>query len=142
MQAHAGRANEQLRLFRRKYDEDNERWDKRVEDTAGRQEVRFWKRMAMPELEEDDPYWSDDDDVIDVAEKMRLRELAVRAREEQLMGSMAEDSDGQEDEEGHEVVGIAMMGGVAMQRDAAAAAAAAAAGRPQSVVSSTGSVGE
>lgn len=56
MQDRAGKANELLRDFRRKYDEDKERWDQRVDARAARQELRFWKRLAMPELPDDDPY--------------------------------------------------------------------------------------
>ncbi|KAK4201414.1 hypothetical protein QBC40DRAFT_278174 [Triangularia verruculosa] len=75
MQAHAGAANEKLRNFRKKYDENETRWEKRVETRAMKQELRFWKRMAMPHVADDDPYWSDDDDLVDVAEKRRLIEL-------------------------------------------------------------------
>lgn len=85
MQTHARRANESLRAFRRRYDENEERWDRRVQDTAARQELRFWKRVAMPELEDDDPYWSADDDIIDPAEKERLSEVAQRAVDEQQL---------------------------------------------------------
>lgn len=75
MQAHAGVANELLRRFRARYDEDEARWERRVDARARRQELRFWKRMAMPFLADDDPYWSDDDDLVDCAEKERLKEI-------------------------------------------------------------------
>ncbi|GAB0132929.1 hypothetical protein EsDP_00001349 [Epichloe bromicola] len=148
MQTHAGRANESLRQFRRKYDDDDETWDRRAEHTALRQELRFWKRMAMPELEDDDPYWSDDDDVIDPAEKERLRELEQRAVQEQ----MEQDDDGdagqqqQQQHHHHQQQGpshLAMMGGVAMQReDAAGRAVPMPPPRPSSAASSTGSTGQ
>ena len=85
MQAHAGRANEALRKFRGGYDDDRARWEQRVENKALRQEVRFWKRMAMPEVAEDDAVWSDDDDLIDEAEKRRLKRVA----EEQVAAQAA-----------------------------------------------------
>lgn len=117
MQAHAAGANEQLRRFRGKYDEDEERWKRRVEDRAARQELRFWKRMAMPELEEDDSYWSDDDDVVDPAEKIRLAEMERRALQEQGGESPGEeDSDEQQQLAVEHLGGLSLMGGVAMQR--------------------------
>lgn len=135
MQRHAGKANENLRDFRRKYDEDESRWDRRVDEKAVRQELRFWKRMAMPELEDDDPYWSDDDDIIDPAEKERLHELDLKAAQEQL-DSQAEDSDGQQ------LPPMNMMGGIAMQREESLGhAMPAPPSRPLSAASSTGSTG-
>lgn len=113
MQAHAGRANEQLRKFRKIYDEDEDRFKKIVDERALRQEMRFWKRMAMPELEEDDPYWSDDDDVIDPAEKIRLRELQLKAQQEQIHDDAAEDSDDAQ----RSLTTMGMMGGFVMQRE-------------------------
>ncbi|KKY33667.1 hypothetical protein UCDDA912_g06377 [Diaporthe ampelina] len=86
MQAHAGKANENLRQFRSKYDEDGARWERRVDMKAIRQELRFWKRMAMPEMSDDDPYWSDDDDLVDHMEKLRLQEMEKKAAEEALAG--------------------------------------------------------
>ncbi|KAK4113517.1 hypothetical protein N656DRAFT_836423 [Canariomyces notabilis] len=58
MQARAGTANELLRRFRANYDADPDRWDRRVRSRAVRQELRFWKRLAMPHLPDDDPYWN------------------------------------------------------------------------------------
>lgn len=147
MQTHASRANENLRQFRRKYDEDETRWDTRVEGTSVRQELRFWKRMAMPELEEDDPYWSADDDVIDEAEKERLRELEARAAQEQMMdGQMEEDCDGQMQMQMGMQQGQQMgmhMGGIAMQRDESVGRAMPVPPpRPLSAASSTGSTGQ
>lgn len=139
MQTHASHANDSLRTFRKKYDEDEERWSRRVDETAGRQELRFWKRMAMHELEDDDPYWSGDDDIIDSAEKERLRELELRAAQEQhLAESQAEDSDGH-----HHLPSMGtMMGGIAMQREESAGQALPIPPpRPLSAASSTGSTG-
>ncbi|KAF7539615.1 hypothetical protein G7Z17_g12381 [Cylindrodendrum hubeiense] len=154
MQRHAGKANDSLRDFRRKYDEDEVRWDRRVDDKAARQELRFWKRMAMPELENDDPYWSDDDDIIDPAEKERLRELDIKAAQEQI-DSQAEDSDGggQPGSQMH-VMGMGMgmpmnmpmgmLGGIAMQREDSSGGQGMPAPppRPLSAASSTGSTGQ
>ncbi|KAJ4175184.1 hypothetical protein NW754_005604 [Fusarium falciforme] len=147
MQAHAGRANESLREFRCKYDEDEARWNRLVDEKAVRQELRFWKRMAMPELEDDDPYWSDDDDIIDPAEKDRLRELDLKAAQEQL-DSQAEDSDGQGPPPQLPLpgmgIGMSMMGGIAMQREDSAAGHGVPVlpPRPLSAASSTGSTGQ
>ncbi|EHK24138.1 uncharacterized protein TRIVIDRAFT_45415 [Trichoderma virens Gv29-8] len=138
MQTHAARANESLRKFRRKYDEDEERFAKRVDDTALRQELRFWKRMAMPELEDDDPYWSGDDDIIDEAEKERLRELELRAAQEQHMV----DSQGEDSDEQHHLSSMGMMGGIAMQREESSGQILPIPPpRPLSAASSTGSTG-
>ncbi|GAO15603.1 hypothetical protein UVI_02050360 [Ustilaginoidea virens] len=142
MQTHARRANENLRQFRRKYDENENRWEQRVENTALRQELRFWKRMAMPELQDDDPFWSDDDDVIDPAEKERLKELERRAAQEQIMGGqMEEDAEGAQ---AHQMpVPLSLMGGIAMQRDEPGARAMPILPpRPSSAASSTGSTGQ
>jgi len=145
MQAHAARANESLRSFRRRYDEDERRWDRRVEAVAARQELRFWKRMAMPDLEDDDTYWSGDDDIIDPAEKQRLRELEQRAAQEQMMtDSQAEDSDGggQPQPQQNPFQHMGVMGGVAMQReDSSHQGMPAPPPRPLSAASSTGSTG-
>jgi len=119
MQDHAGLANAALRTFRAKYDADEARWERRVDAKAVRQELRFWKRMAMPEMADDDPYWSDDDDLVDVAETLRLREAAAQ---EQL--ARAAPGAAHESEDGAPTVTPQQMapqhvamGGVAMQRD-------------------------
>ncbi|KAL0942152.1 uncharacterized protein CTRU02_200038 [Colletotrichum truncatum] len=139
MQERAGKANELLRTFRRKYDEDEARWDRRVEEVAARQELRFWKRMAMPEVSDEDPSWSDDDDLIDPAEKERLKELEQRAAQEQLAGSQQmgdEYSRPQSPDSG-------MMGGVPMQRDLGIPMGMPVPPpRPSSATSSTGSSGQ
>ena len=121
MQEHAGRANQMLREFRKKYDEDAARWEKRVDDKARRQEIRFWKRMAMPEVpESEEGYWSDDDDLVDPVEKERLREVERKVAEQALAGLGSGSSQQSEDSEGeggdlppHHP----LMGGVAMERD-------------------------
>ncbi|KAK1654773.1 hypothetical protein BDP81DRAFT_389809 [Colletotrichum phormii] len=139
MQERAGKANEVLRKFRRKYDEDETRWDRRVEDVAARQELRFWKRMAMPEVSDEDPCWSDDDDLIDPAEKERLRELEKRAAQEQLSGSqqMGDEYSRPQSPES------SMMGGVPMQRDLGIPMSMPVPPpRPSSANSSTGSSGQ
>ncbi|CAK7238683.1 MAG: hypothetical protein STHCBS139747_000101 [Sporothrix thermara] len=75
MQERAGRANASLRAFRAAYDENPTRWDRRVADKALRQELRFWKRMAMPSVADDDlAYWSDDDDLVDPVEKKQYEQ--------------------------------------------------------------------
>lgn len=138
MQGHAAQANDNLRDFRRKYDEDQARWDKRVEDTALKQELRFWKRMAMPHLADDDPYWSADDDLVDVAEKDRLAQLEQRAAHEQMASSQEEDG------EHHQLPShmVSVMGGIAMQRDdLSGQGAPVPPPRPLSAASSTGSTG-
>ncbi|KAK3378115.1 hypothetical protein B0H63DRAFT_237098 [Podospora didyma] len=89
MKAHAGHANETVRKFRARYDEDSERWERRVDARAARQELRFWKRMAMPHLPDDDPYWSDDDDLIDPQEKLRLEDIKRTMAEQQLAAAAA-----------------------------------------------------
>ncbi|EXF85521.1 hypothetical protein CFIO01_13097 [Colletotrichum fioriniae PJ7] len=139
MQERAGKANEVLRNFRRKYDEDETRWDRRVEDVAARQELRFWKRMAMPEVSDEDPCWSDDDDLIDPAEKERLKELEKRAAQEQLSGSqqMGDEYSRPQSPES------SMMGGVPMQRDLGIPMGMPVPPpRPSSANSSTGSSGQ
>ncbi|KAI1495916.1 hypothetical protein F5X99DRAFT_422539 [Biscogniauxia marginata] len=122
MQEHAGRANQMLREFRKKYDEDAERWEKRVDEKAKKQEIRFWKRMAMPEVPEtEEGYWSDDDDLVDPVEKERLKEVERKVAEQALAGLGSGSSQQSEDSEGegsdpHPLTG-GMMGGVAMERD-------------------------
>ncbi len=96
MQGRAGHANEALRQFRGRFDDDAARWDRRVDARAVRQELRFWKRMAMPHMPEDDPYWSDDDDLVDAVEKRRLDEVSRLVAEQQLAAAAAgaESADG------------------------------------------------
>jgi hypothetical protein len=65
MKAAACRANEHLRQMRRFITDHDEWHELRVQNVALRQEKRFWKRMAMPLLPDDDSEFSDDDDLID-----------------------------------------------------------------------------
>ncbi|PMD66144.1 uncharacterized protein K444DRAFT_640091 [Hyaloscypha bicolor E] len=77
MRAAACRANGHLRDMRR-FVADHDVWHElRVENIALRQEKRFWKRMAMPHLPDDDSEFSDDDDLIDPEEKKRQAALAA-----------------------------------------------------------------
>lgn len=154
MQAHAGQANETLRKFRARYDEDEKRWERQVESRAVRQELRFWKRMAMPHLSEDDPYWSDDDDLVDPAEKKRLEEVQRLMAEQQQLAAAAADSSGELGEDGEVPPeapsvpvggmgqGIMVMGGVPMQRDDSHGGMPIPPPRPSSAASSTGSSGQ
>ena len=158
MQAHAGKANEMLRKFRTKFDENEARWDRRVDAKAARQELRFWKRMAMPDLAEDDPYWSDDDDLIDWAEKFRLREIARKVEDQKMReaaklaagGGVGADSDaGSPPPESMEISEmIQVLGGVPMQREDSGVVSSGPVPPPRpssaagSSVSSTGSTGQ
>lgn len=149
MQARAGHANEALRAFRGKYDEDGARWERRVETKAVRQELRFWKRLAMPHLPEDDPYWSDDDDLVDVAEKKRLEEMNRLVAEQQLAAELGGivgggGEDGEVPPEVPAAPGMqqSVMGGVPMQREDGAVMHPIPPPRPSSVASSTGSSGQ
>ncbi|KAI0973916.1 hypothetical protein F4678DRAFT_391215 [Xylaria arbuscula] len=121
VQEHASRANDFLRDFRRKYDEDQARWDKRVRERATRQELRFWKRMAMPEVDENEEgFWSDDDDLVDPVEKERLKKVEREVAEQALAGLGSASSQQSEDSEGEagESHSLSeMMGGIAMERD-------------------------
>lgn len=95
VQERAGRLNELVRQFRAGYDSEPARYEARVENVALRQQVRFWKRMAMPDVPDDDPMWSDDDDLIDPAETTRLAEVeraaAAMAAANQHMAAQEED---------------------------------------------------
>lgn len=144
MQNRAGRANEVLREFRRRYEESEERWDRRVDSIAARQEIRFWKRMAMPEIPDDDAYWSDDDDLIDVKEKVRLREELEQQRQQKQEDQLMQQQEDAEEEHGLPVAEVpqahasGVYGGVAMQRDEPGPALPS---RPASAAS-TGSSGQ
>ncbi|KAL2258753.1 hypothetical protein VTK26DRAFT_7807 [Humicola hyalothermophila] len=156
MQAHAGAANELLRRFRARYDADRRRWDRQVDARAVRQELRFWKRMAMPHLPDDDPYWSDDDDLVDVAEKKRLEELQRLVAEQQQLAAAAASSsggsgelgcggdDGEVPPEAPSVPGLpqsmGVMAGTPMQREESMMPVLPP--RPSSAASSTGSSGQ
>ncbi|KAK1756879.1 hypothetical protein QBC47DRAFT_377908 [Echria macrotheca] len=166
VQEHAGRANELLRRFRARYDENEARWERRVDARAHRQELRFWKRLAMPHLADDDPYWSDDDDLIDVAEKQRQRDIAknladaaAAAAAAAAAGGVLTDLEGeqqqqqQQQEENMAPQGqgsrtgtmpfpMSMMGGVPMQRGDSGSIVPVPPPRPSSAASSTGSTGQ
>ncbi|KAI0206997.1 hypothetical protein F4808DRAFT_454904 [Astrocystis sublimbata] len=127
VQEHASHADTMLREFRKKFDEDESRWDKRVRDRAMKQELRFWKRLAMPEIDDDEPdFWSDDDDLVDPVEKERLRKVELEVAEHALADEMGSASSQQsEDSEGdsaeltaapHQPQPQHPLGGVAMQR--------------------------
>jgi len=144
VQEHAKRANDLVRDFRRKIEEDEGRWDRRVREKALRQEIRFWKRMAMPEVDDNDEIWSDDDDIIDPAEKERLKRVEREVAEQGLAGVGSSSSQQSEDSEGeaakplqqvHSLPGLT--GGVAMERDRDAGAMPTPPPRPPS----TGSTG-
>lgn len=146
MNSRAARANEMLREFRNCYEESEERWGRRVDHTATRGEIRFWKRMAMPEIPDDDPYWSDDDDLIDIKEKIRLRELEQQARDHQEQMAAQEHEEAEDLDilppiaHAHEPGSPPdQFGGVAMQRDETSIPP-----RPDSAAStgSTGSSGQ
>ncbi|KAL5889813.1 hypothetical protein ACKVWC_005040 [Pyricularia oryzae] len=102
VQERAGRLNESVRQFRTSYDAEPSRYEARVENIALRQEVRFWKRMAMPDVPDDDPMWSDDDDLIDTAETARLAEVeraaAAMAASQHLAAQEEEENQLKEDE--------------------------------------------
>ncbi|KAK5628742.1 hypothetical protein RRF57_004457 [Xylaria bambusicola] len=115
VQQHANRANDLLRDFRKKFDEDQTRWNKRVRERATRQELRFWKRMAMPEVDDNEfGFWSDDDDLVDPVEKERLKKVEREVAEQALAGLGSASSQQSEDSEGE---AGELVGGVAMERD-------------------------
>ncbi|KAI2640193.1 hypothetical protein GGS21DRAFT_402847 [Xylaria nigripes] len=119
MQEHASRANELLRAFRKKFDENEARWDKRVSEKAKKQELRLWKRMAMPEVDEnEEDFWSDDDDLIDPVEKARLNNVEREITEQALasLENSSQRSEGSEGVDGERPLS-GMMGGLAMERD-------------------------
>ncbi len=172
MQERAGCANEWLRRFRRCYDDDAARWERRVDARAARQELRFWKRLAMPDVPDDDAsFWSDDDDLVDPFEKIRLADMEKKAAQDQLAGSSSgvgadqlgsiidsgdegepapplqqhDISQQQQQQQQHHLQPIraqvvAIMGGVAMQREDSAGMAGLPTPppRPSSAASSTG----
>ncbi|TVY45608.1 hypothetical protein LOCC1_G003640 [Lachnellula occidentalis] len=78
--AAASRANEHLRDMRRYVTDNEERHNLRVENYRLRSEKRFWKRLALPLIPDDDSEWSDDDDLIDPEEKKRL-DAALKEKE-------------------------------------------------------------
>ena len=130
VQTHATNANDLLRDFRRKLEDNDDEKERKVELIALRQEVRFWKRMAMPEKSDDDAYWSDDDDLIDSVEKERVER--IQAEQAALAIMQREESE----------AGMGSLGGVEMQRDDSVAIMPLPPSRPSSAASSTGSSGQ
>lgn len=93
MKAAACRANESLRQMRR-YVSDNEKWhEMKVENHHLRTEKRFWKRLALPLIPDDDSEWSDDDDLIDPEEKKRELAKKEKERKDKEDGGSGEDGD-------------------------------------------------
>jgi len=87
MKAAASRANEYLRQGRRLLDDDPNFNELRIQNHHLRAEKRFWKRLAMPLISNDDPEWSDDDDIVDPEEKKRQKaEKAEKERKEKEDG--------------------------------------------------------
>lgn len=80
MIASAARANGHLRDMRRYLTDHDELNELRIQNVALRQGRRFWKRMAMPLIPDDDSEWSDDDDLIDPEEKKRLAALEAEKK--------------------------------------------------------------
>ena len=79
MKAAACRGSDNLRQMRH-FVTDNDQWKElEIENHRLRTEKRFWKRMALPLIPDDDSTWSDDDDLIDPEEKKR--ETAKREKE-------------------------------------------------------------
>ncbi|GAP83236.1 hypothetical protein SAMD00023353_0402530 [Rosellinia necatrix] len=141
VQEHASRANSLLRDFRKKFDEDETRWDKRVREKATKQELRFWKRIAMPEIDEDeDGFWSDDDDLVDPVEKERLKNVEREVAEQANAGlgsSSSQQSEDSEGEAGDPRPLSGLIGGVAMERNRDGGSISTPPARP----ASTGSTG-
>lgn len=94
LKAAASRANTHVRDMRRYLTDNDERHDLRVENHRLRTEKRFWKRLALPLIPDDDSEWSDDDDLIDPEEKKRL-DAALKEKER----IAKEDGDGEGDSE-------------------------------------------
>lgn len=84
MQASAARGLEAMRKFRAEWDGSPAYWEYRTENISLRQQVRSWKRMAMPYMPDDDSEFSDDDDMIDPEEKKRLAKEHMAKCEQKL----------------------------------------------------------
>ncbi|RKF77606.1 hypothetical protein GcC1_062014 [Golovinomyces cichoracearum] len=72
MKAAACQASKSLRDMRRFITDNNEWHELKIQNDALRKEKRYWKRLALPLIADDDSEWSDDDDLIDFEEKNRL----------------------------------------------------------------------
>lgn len=70
--ASAVRANGHLRDMRRYLTDHPVIHELQIQVHQYRTSCRFYRRMALPHLPEDDSEWSDDDDLIDPEEKKRL----------------------------------------------------------------------
>jgi hypothetical protein len=80
MRAAACKANGHLRDMRRYITDHPLLHELKVQNVALRQEKRFWKRLALPLLADDDSEFSDDDDLVDPEEKKR--QVAIQAEKE------------------------------------------------------------
>lgn len=76
MKAAACRANGHLRDMRKHINDHDELQELRTQNHQYRMERRYWKRMALPLIADDDSEWSGDDDLIDPEEKKREAEKA------------------------------------------------------------------
>lgn len=76
MKAAASRANGHLRDLRKHFNDHDELQELRAQIQQYRTSARYWKRMALPLLPDDDSEFSDDDDLIDPEEKKREAEKA------------------------------------------------------------------
>lgn len=77
MKAAASRANGHVRDMRRYLNEHDELQELRSQVQQYRTERRYWKRLALPLIPDDDSEWSDDDDLVDPEEKKRLVEVEI-----------------------------------------------------------------
>lgn len=80
MKASANRANGHLRELRKWHNENDEIQELKGQVQMYRLERRYWKRMALPLLEDDDEEFSGDDDLVDEVEKMREGERSEQVR--------------------------------------------------------------
>jgi hypothetical protein len=76
MKAAASRANGHLRDLRKHFNDHDELQELRAQIQQYRTSARYWKRMALPLLPDDDSEFSDDDDLVDPEEKKREAEKA------------------------------------------------------------------
>lgn len=80
MKAAANRANIHLRDLRKWHNDHDEMQELKSQVQQYRLSSRYWKRMALPLLEDDDEEFSDDDDLIDPEDKKRELERAELAK--------------------------------------------------------------
>ncbi len=93
MMAAAARANGHLRDMRKWLTNHDELNELKIQNTQLRQERRFWKRLALPLIPDNDPEWSDDDDLIDPEEKKR--QDAIEAEKKRKENEDAEGGGGE-----------------------------------------------